>query len=418
MERRFPKIIFFYIVRETLFAFLVCFLFFFFIFFVNQILYLAQDVLSKRVPPHQVALLIFFSMPSIVALASPFASLTGTLMTVGRLSSDNEILVLAGSGFSYRSVYAPALLVGLFISIFSFAANDILLPAGTVQFSRLYRRILFSTPALELEANSIKRFKNTLLVTGPVEGNVIRDVLIMDRTGSGERRLILAKNAGLSDLGGGNIGISLESAFVQSGKENVREDYDYASSSSLRYIVPQDEIIQTVYNVGPREMSSVDVKKEIRQKEITVYETLEIEKFRLAGRALKLEALIREGSGDRNGAAALASEYNSIAAAVREIENDRSLLIYRLEYFKKFAIPFGALSFVLLAVSIGLMAKRSGQTIGFLIGLVIAALYWAALLIGQAMGTDMGFSPFWSMWFPNAAALVSGFILAFIRIRA
>jgi lipopolysaccharide export system permease protein len=165
-------------------------------------------------------------------------------------------------------------------------------------------------------------------------------------------------------------------------------------------------------------MSSVDVKKEIRQKEITVRETLEIEKFRLAGRGLKLEALLREGSGDRNSAAALAAEYGSIAASVSEIENDRSLLIYRLEYFKKFARPFGALSFVLLAVSIGLMAKRSGQTIGFLVGLVIAALYWAALLIGQALGTDMGFSPFWSMWFPNAAALFAGSILAFMRIRS
>jgi lipopolysaccharide export system permease protein len=238
----------------------------------------------------------------------------------------------------------------------------------------------------------------------------------MDRTGSGERRIILAKNAGISDMGDGNLSISLDSAFVQSGKENVREDYDYASSDLLRYIVPQEEIIQTVYNVGPREMSSVDVKKEIKIKEETIRETLDIEKFRLAGRALRLEAFLRDKSGDQNSGEALASEYNSIAESVREIENDLSLRIYHLEYYKKFAIPFGALSFVLLAVSIGLMAKRSGQTVGFLIGIVIAAFYWAALLMGQAMGTDMGFSPFWSMWFPNALALITGSIFAFVRI--
>jgi lipopolysaccharide export system permease protein len=79
-------------------------------------------------------------------------------MTVGRLSSDNEVLVLLSSGLSYRNIFLPAFVVGVLISLLSFLANDILLPAGTIQFNRLYRRILVSVPALELEANSVKRF--------------------------------------------------------------------------------------------------------------------------------------------------------------------------------------------------------------------------------------------------------------------
>ena len=139
-----------YILVETFFSFLIAFLFFFFIFFVNQLLLMAQEILTKHVPFVQVALLVLFALPGVIAISAPFASLVGTLMTIGRLSSDNEVLVMLSSGLSYRNVFAPAITVGIVISLISFFANDVLLPAGNLQFARLYRRILTSTPALEL----------------------------------------------------------------------------------------------------------------------------------------------------------------------------------------------------------------------------------------------------------------------------
>ena len=78
-----------YLVKDTLFSFFVSFLFFFCIFFVNQLLLMAQQILAKQVPFFQVAQLVFFALPQIIAMSAPFASLMGTLMTVGRLSSDN-----------------------------------------------------------------------------------------------------------------------------------------------------------------------------------------------------------------------------------------------------------------------------------------------------------------------------------------
>jgi len=95
---------------------------------------MAEEILSKRVPLTQVALLIYYSLPAIVAMAAPFATLVGVLMAIGKMSSDNEILVILTGGLSYRSVYIPTLLTGLLISLFSFFANDVLLPAGTIEF--------------------------------------------------------------------------------------------------------------------------------------------------------------------------------------------------------------------------------------------------------------------------------------------
>jgi lipopolysaccharide export system permease protein len=380
---------------------------------------MAQEILTKRVPFDQVALLILFSLPSIIAMAAPFASLVGTLMTIGRLSSDNEVLVLLSSGLSYRNIFLPAIVVGLLISLLSFFANDVLLPSGTVQFSRLYRRILVSTPALELEANSVKRFKDTVVITGDVTGNAINDVLILDKTGDGERRVIMARTAELKDGGKQGLSLDLDDAFIQSSKEVSRRDYDYGSSGFLRYWVPQEDLIQAVSSIGPREMSSLDVWREIKNKEENLRVRLDERYNRALSQALSLESAIRKGPGDAewNRRTNYALSFLREAEAAEALKNDRSLLIYRLEYYKKFSIPFGALSFVFLAVSLGLLAKKSGQTVGFIFGLLIAVVYWALLLGGQTMGMRLGYSPFWSMWLPNILALTIGIIMGILRIR-
>ncbi|MDR2314089.1 MAG: LptF/LptG family permease [Spirochaetaceae bacterium] len=412
------KTIFFYIIREIFFAFFVCFLFFFFVFFVNQLLLMAREILSKRVPLFEVALLVLYALPSIIAMASPFACLTGTLMTIGRLNSNNEILVFLSSGLSYRSVFLPALLVGVLISLFSFFANDILLPAGTVQFSRLYRRILISSPALELEANSVKRFKNSVIITGQVTGRAIQDILIIDRTRDGERRIISAREASLEDLGEGGLSINLVQAFVQSGRENLKKNYDYALAKTLSYRVSQDDMMEGVYDINAREMSSVDVKKEIIKQEKTILDNVDRERRRIAEDALVIENALRRGSREHNRFDSLMTDWSYTVDAAAQIPKDRNFSTYRLEYYKKFSIPFGGISFVLAAVSIGLMTRKSGQVVGFIVGICIAALYWGLLLIGQALGTILNFSPFWSMWFPNVLAISLGLGLTLAKASA
>ncbi|MDR0586753.1 MAG: LptF/LptG family permease, partial [Treponema sp.] len=309
--------------------------------------------------------------------------------------------------------------VGIAISFISFFANDILLPAGTIQFSRLYRRIAVSSPGLEFESNSVKRFKNTVIITGPVSGKSINDIIIMDRTNDGERRVIVSKEAALRESDEKRISIDLKDAFVQTGKENERRNYDYATSSSLTYTMSQEDAAQAVYDPGPREMSSVDVRSEILRKEDTLRAGINREKWSLADKALIFENALRTGPGSSGWYRIenLGNDFNANLNAISLMKEDRILSIYRLEYYKKFSIPFGALCFVFLAVTLGLLAKKSGQTVGFLIGIIISVLYWALLLGGQTAGTQHGFSPFWSMWLPNILSLGAGFILVLYRLK-
>ena len=380
---------------------------------------MAQEILTKHVPFYQVVLLVFYALPSIIAMSAPFASLMGILMTVGRLSSDNEVLIILASGLSHRMIFLPILSVGILISILSFVTNDVLLPLGTIQFSKLYRRILVATPALELEDNSVKRFKDTVIVTGPVKGTSIGNIFILDRTNDGERRVIMASNAELKDAGREGLSLELDNAFVQSSKEVIRNDYDYASTDHLRYWVPQEDLIQAVSSIGPREMSSTDLRREIAKKTLELRGRVYERSRRVLMQSLNLEDSLRKGpSNDAwNRRENYQNTFTREYMAAQTVRNDRTLSVYRLEYYKKFSMPFGSLSFVLLAISLGLMAKKSGQTVGFIFGMIISVIYWALLLGGQTLGVRLGYSPFWSMWMPNILAASIGFVLFIIRIR-
>jgi lipopolysaccharide export system permease protein len=166
-------------------------------------------------------------------------------------------------------------------------------------------------------------------------------------------------------------------------------------------------------------MSSIDVWREIRAKEQNLTARLNERYNKVLGNALELEAALRGGpySPEWNRKPNHSAAYLRELTAAQGMTRDRSLLIYRLEYYKKFSIPFGALSFVFLAVSLGLLAKKSGQTVGFIFGLLIAVMYWALLLGGQTMGMRLGYSPFWSMWVPNVLAITVGVIMGLFRIR-
>jgi lipopolysaccharide export system permease protein len=408
-----------YIVGEGAFSFFVSFLFFFFIFFVNQMLLMAEEILSKRAPPDQVALLILFSLPAIIAMAAPFASLVGILMAIGRMTSDNEILILRASGFSYRVVFLPVLVLGALISLLSFFANDVLLPAGTLEFGKLYKRLLLSTPAMELESNSVKRFKDTVIVTGTVSERSIEDLLIFDRTGDGERRIILSPQARLTEGQGAALSLELDDAFVQSMKENERSDYDYALSKRLTYSVLQKDLVQAIGAPGPREMSSSDVAAQIRKKKAALNEKLDGQKRKVFLAGKELETTLRRGpaAADWNSRNPQFSKLKREKQIIQDISQDRSLRVYRLEYYKKFSIPFGALSFVFLATPLGLLARKSGQSLGFAVGLIIAVLYWAMLIGGQTLGVRLGYSPFWAMWLPNILTVIVGTFLTAARFR-
>ncbi len=402
-----------YILGEFLFAFAVSFAFFFLVFFANQMLLMAEDILSKRAPVWDVVRLVVYATPAVLALAFPFASLTGALMAAGRLSSDSELLVLQSSGISPARIFLPFLVLGMLFSAGSFVMNDALLPLGTVNFSRLYRRILASSPALELTAHSARRWEGLTIVSGDSRDGVVSNLLILDAPQGGKRRLITAGRGTLSEGEPGVLSLSLTDIFSQSNDPARPGRFEVSRAESMQYNLLLRDISDMSLGVSPREMSSRDLGALIRERQqaATARSIRRSEEAREA-REQAMELYLKALEGKTPAARAL-SEMKPLLERASGLSvpaaEERTLRIYRLEYFKKFSIPAGAFCFVILAFPLATLTRRGGRAAGFGIGLLVAVLYWAMLAGGQTLGNRIeGMSPFWAMWAPNVFVLVAG----------
>lgn len=363
-------ILFRYLFKELVMYFLISFLFFFLIFFVNQILLMATDILKRHVPLADVIKLILYSLPFIIAQSAPFATLVGFLMCLGRLVSDNEILLLRASGQSFSIILIPVLILGMLISVSSFLVNDYLLPLGTISYNKLYKNILVSNPGIELESNSIKRTQDSTLVIGNVQDKTVSDLILFDSDSKGNQRVIISSGADIFAPKDPSVVMQLqmEEALVIYFDKKDDTSYDYLYTEKM-YMNLFSKSLNTLSSaVSPNEMTSYDLYKRIQ--------------------------------------------------TMKEKENPSEYKVnsYVLEYNKKFALPFGSIFFAFLAMPLAMLfGKHNGQTIGLIIGVIISVLYWAMQILGQTFGFRNGFNGFWAMWLPNLVVAVFG-IFFYIRL--
>ena len=133
-----------------------------------------------------------------------------------------------------------------------------------------------------------------------------------------------------------------------------KKNFDVLDSKTATLNVFDSAVFTNTASVSPREMTSYDLGKRIKNLE------------------------------------------KSKNASKRQLNN------YKMEYNKKFAMPFGSIFFAMLALPLAfLFGKHNGQTIGLIIGLFICLLYWAMMIMGQIFAARTGWSGFWTMWAPN-----------------
>ncbi|MBR0101537.1 MAG: LptF/LptG family permease [Treponema sp.] len=363
-------VIFRYLMKELFLYFFIAFIFFFMVFFVNQILLVAENILKKRVPVMDVMRLIAYSLPMVIAQSAPFATLVGFLMCLGRLASENEILIFRASGQGYRVILKPVLILGVLISFASFFVNDYLLPLGTLNYNKLYRSILTSNPAVELESNSIKRTNDKTLVIGDVNGENVSDLIFFDTDSDGGQRIIIADASAVRKATepGVLMKLIMNDASVLMFSQDKKNNYDVLMSENVELNIFESTFLENNSVVSPREMTSYDLYKEIKE--------------------MKKDPDVTPKKRNR----------------------------YNLEMAKKFSVPFGSIFFAILAMPLALIfGKHNGQTIGLIIGLFISVFYWAVSIVGQIFSSRTGVYGVTTMWAPNLFIGGAG-ILFYLRL--
>jgi lipopolysaccharide export system permease protein len=389
---------------------------------------MAEKILAKHVPFIDVLELLVCYLPRIIAFAFPFSALVGSLMAIGRFSSDNEILAFRASGVSIFRLFFPVFILSFIFSFVSFLFNDYFLPIGFIRSSMIYRTLFSRNPALELEPYSAKTYEEKVIITGNMDNNRIDDVIIIDRTVENKKRIITAKNAYLLENKGqeGVISLELQDVFCHETDVNNSNDYDYAFAKEMVYNILVKNII------GPQslkpsatEMTSLDVwysikekRKKLNQRRKTQADKVQKQLYELA---MELQ-LAREKIKDSPHS--LLQSERIIEKKIDDLKkkqskeiDDRDLRIYLMAFHRKFSQPFSCIFFIIFAFPVGLFAKRSGKVLGFGIGVLMSGFYWGILFVSYRIGYRVDIPPFVAIWLPNIIVLAAGVVFFSLRLK-
>ena len=86
----------------------------------------------------------------------------------------------------------------------------------------------------------------------------------------------------------------------------------------------------------------------------------------------------------------------------------------RVDFHRRFALPFACLFFALVGLPLGVSTTRGGKSMGLVLSLILMLVYYLAFIGGTRIANNAQFSPFLGAWLPNLgfAALA---IFLFIR---
>lgn len=358
-----------YILKEFFGPFFVSLAVLSLVMLLGNLIRLADLIINKSVDLLSVAKLFTFLVPALLTYTMPIAVLVAILLSLGRLSSDNEIVAIRASGVSIlRLIIIPLLIVGLILSLILVVFNDRIVPYVHFASRRTLNSIGVKNPAAALEAGTfINAFDKYVLFIYHIDGNQLHQVRIYEPQPEDKPcRTIIAKRGEF---------VSLEDKKMVKLKLINGTSDELNPSNPTKFYKLNFKTLFLNLNMAESRQGEIDKKpkdmtfRELDQ-EITKFQTAGIETFPLIA-----------------------------------------------ELHKRIALAFSVIVFILLGTSLAMLTRRREKSINFSLAFGIAGIYYLLLLAGNALALQGYLWPALAMWLPNLILGIIGLYLA-IKICA
>jgi lipopolysaccharide export system permease protein len=351
----FLKIVDRYILNELLKPFVAGVVAFLIIMISNTLYIFMELIVKNNIDGWTVTQMLLYSLPAIVVVTLPVAYMFATLLALGRLGRDSEIIALRACGVSLTRCIAPVIIVSLLISGLGYWLNESVVPWANRQTVEVIKVMLRKKP---LQAVKPKQFLNSdkrNFYVGEVdrEQGILREMYVIDQSKGGFPQLIQAEQA-------------------------VRKDTKW----ELR-----DGIVRKLDTQGY-------IDHEIRFKRMEI--EMNINSDSVFPNQLDVRQL---ASGD---ARKLIEDKRAQGQNTNRDEVD---------YHNKFSLPLATFFTILLAAPIGIRFSKMGNYFGVAISIALVFIWYVTYSMFSNLGITGQVPPFLAAWVQNLAFGGVGLIL-------
>jgi lipopolysaccharide export system permease protein len=376
---------------------------------------LIQEASQRGLSPTQIIMAIPLIIPNTLPFTIPATTLFATCVVYGRMSADNEVLVLKAAGVNIYRLLTPALILGLATT----GTTLILFYEPIPRSQQLFREQLLKDSEqilygmIKREGGMRQPNLDFVMFVRDVQGRDLIDVVVKKRKPdkSGYEFVARSQSAKLRvrevpddtvRVAPGapvpmrkELVVEMDRCFVDSQKGEAsgdlqRQEYAMALPAS-------------VFGKDPRDRPSAQTWQELRANKVAAKEDIaateaEIDRLKALGR--QVVGSNKETARDQ--VAKLEVQLKGKRRALRQIE---------AEMQQRPALAVGCLCFVLIGCPVGIWASRADYLSVFMICFLPTVMaYYPISLAGTNMAKDEK-APVYAIWAADALLFVVALVL-------
>ena len=417
--------------------------------FLNAVAQRLEDLTGKGLDWRTIVDFMVLSLPHTVALTLPMATLVAVLYAFSELTAHNEFTAMKAGGVRPQRLLVPLLGVGLILAETMFFFNDQVLPEANHRLKDLLIDLGRKSPTFQLREQVVNEIQaadglNPVYLTATRIDNVtnrLENVVIYDSENSGAHRTTYADSGSMAfNPSRTDLFLTLHHGIV------LETDPDHPGAFRELAFTKQIVPLRNVGNElerraaegdrGDREMTTTMLRDAVnlRQDEIENVEKESREQARtavlVALKHVTLAAAMGPPSsgnltedppspGPTEQSVTFLSDpvvdenaTNARATAAHRDALQQRIHQYEVEIYKKYALSFACVVFVLVGAPLAVRFPRGGLGLVIAASSAIFAVSWGGLIGGENLA-DRGIAPpMIAMWTPNVIFLIVGCWLA------
>ena len=433
-----------YVLKELIGPFLAALFGITFLFVVDFLVKILDNVLSKGLPASTVLEIFVLNLAWMLSLSIPMAVLVACLMAFGRLSGDHEITAVKAAGVSPLSLMRPVMLVAFLVTVLMILFNNWILPEANHRSVELMNAVSRKKPHVFIDAGRlITQFPDVQLWVNridPVSG-VLYGIQVYEMEKKGAPRVVYADSATLDYVDNGATLMFR----MRSGETHIVDPDKPENYFRIRFF-SQDLAMQNVDDRLERRSRSyrsdrempvemmMDVVNEARAKYDTVSAFAREKRLGslVSTRNIVLgDSVVPDGANGTEPLDSIQGRRSLQRIRMQEISNLRTTerlwgrmeseqkraAQYLVEIHKKFSTSFACFIFVLIGAPLGIMARKGGIGTGIIYSLAFFVIYWICLIGGENLADRLIISPELAMWASNIIIGAFGVFITIAMVR-
>ena len=367
-----------YILKEVLVATVLAMALFVFVLLLGNLFKdVASLVAAGKVDVWFFLKLVGLLIPYVASYALPLGVLTGALIALGRLSSQQEITAMKSAGMSLYQIASPVFLISFIGMVAGILVNLQYAPQSRIAYKRMTVAAVSKNPTEFIEKRRfIDEFPGYVIYMGDQDGAVMKDFWIWQLDEKQRVKLFLRAREGELNFDREKNTLVL---VLRDGTAEKRDEDDPEALAG-------DSLRSLFFGEFPLElpMSSLFGAKNQRRAKIKELTFAQLMKARKA----EIEKEKENGEG---------------------ISNMRMKLQMHIQ--KNFAMAFSVFSLAIFGVPLAIRVGRKESYANLAIALVIALSYYFLIIVVSWFEGNRSLRPDLLIWLPNIIFQIFGFIM-------